>query len=214
MLRSQKQRCIDFITFPVRAFTLFEEDDYGLSSLATERFDYVARETKGSTLDVGCGRHNRFIKEFLDGNGKGIDVYAYDGLTEENLVEDLTSFPFSDEEFSSVTFIACINHVPRPSRDAELGEAYRVLKPGGNIVITMGNPVAELIVHQVAWFYDKFLGTNVDMDTERGMEEEEEYFLTDSEITERLQKAGFINIQKKYFLTQWGLNHLFTAEKA
>jgi len=53
-------------------------------------------------------------------------------------------------------------------------------------VVTMGNPMAEILVHKVVWFYDKVFRTNVDMDSERGMDEEEAYFLTDSEILQLL----------------------------
>lgn len=213
MQRSPGQKLVDFLTFPLRALTLFEQDRWGLSSLATERYDYVAREARGYTLDVGCGRYNRFVREFLGNNGKGIDVFPYEGLTEENLVEDITHFPFSDATFDSVTFIANLNHVPRSARDQELGEAYRCLKPGGNIVVTMGNPLAEILVHRVVALYDRLFGTRYDVDSERGMSEEEEYYLLDSEIRARLARAGFRNLSKKYFWTQWGLNHLIVGWK-
>jgi SAM-dependent methyltransferase len=212
-LRGPFQNVLDFVAFPLRALTMFHEDRWGLSSLASERFDYVAREVTGYCLDVGCGRHNRFVAEYLGGHGRGIDLFPYEGLTEENLVKDLTHLPFEDRSFDTVTFIANLNHCPRSLRDTELGEAFRVLRPGGRIVVTMGNPVAEILVHQLVHLYDTVLKTNVDMDTERGMDDEEEYYLTDSEIRGRLRQAGFTNCRKKYFLTQWGLNHLFTAEK-
>ena len=211
--RGIMQSLFDGIFFPVRALTMFEKDKYGLSSLASERFYYVAREVRGYCLDVGCGKFNRFVVEFLNGNGKGIDVYKYEGLEDEHIVADITKFPFEDRSFKSVTFIANLNHVPESMRDVELSEAYRCLKPGGNIIVTMGNPLAEILVHKVVYFYDKYFGTSVDMDTERGMDEEEAYYLSDAEIVGRLKKAGFSNVQKKYFLTQWCLNHLLIAEK-
>lgn len=211
--RSTFQKAKDFFTFPFRALTLFIDDKWGMSSLRSERFDYVAREVIGRCLDVGCGKDNFFITRYLNGEGKGIDVYPYEGLTEEHLVQDLTHFPFDDASFESVTFIANINHVPKSQRDAELAEAYRCLKPSGNIILTMGNPVAEILVHKVTHFYDTFLGTNLDMDSERGMHHEEDFYLLDSEIIRRLKKAGFTKIRKKRFLTQWGLNHLIVGWK-
>jgi len=45
------------------------------------------------------------------------------------------------------------------------------------------------------------------------MDEEEDYYLTDREIINRLQLAGFTSIRKKYFITQWGLNHMFVGWK-
>jgi hypothetical protein len=213
MKRTKIQKSKDFITFPLRAVAIFEDNKWGLSSLRSERFDYVAREVPGYCLDVGCGRHNLFVSKCLNGNGKGIDVFPYEGLTEENIVEDIAHFPFDDNSFAAITFIANINHIPKSMRDIELAEAYRCIKPSGNIIVTMGNPLAEILIHKVLFLYDKLFGTCHDMDSERGMHEEEEYYLNDSEIIERLSRAGFKNIIKKYFLTQWGLNHLFVGWK-
>ena len=125
-----------------------------MSSLASERFDYVRKEVIGYCLDVGCGRYNRFITEYCDGNGRGIDVYLYDGLSEKNIVKDISHFPFEDRNFDSITFIANLNHIPKPLRDVELAEAYRCLKSGGNIIVTMGNPLAEILVHKVVMLHD------------------------------------------------------------
>lgn len=211
--RSNWQEIKDTLFFPLRAITIFHEDRWGLSALSTERFDYVSREVQGYCLDVGCGKENRFVQQFLGGHGRGVDVFPYEGLLPENLVSDLTNFPFDDASFETVTFIANLNHVPRSLRDVELAEAYRCLKPGGKIIVTMGNPATELLVHKVVYWHDRLFGTNVDMDSERGMGEEEEYFLRDAEIKARLSRAGFCNIQKKYFVTQWFLNHLFVGRK-
>jgi len=212
--RTPAQKIKDFISFPLRALTLFEDDKWGLTSLRSERFDYVMAEVHGYCLDVGCGKQNWFINHYLKGNGKGIDVFPYEGLSTEHIVEDITQFPFDNNSFDTITFIANINHIPKSKRDIELAEAYRCLKTEGNIIVTMGNPIAELLVHQVVYWYDKLLGTKYDMDTERGMHEEEEYYLKDTEILERLARAGFQNITKKHFVTQWGLNHLFVGWKS
>jgi SAM-dependent methyltransferase len=211
--RSRLRKLVDFVTFPLRALTVFHSDKWGLSSLTSERFDYAAREVIGRCLDVGCGYHNRFVTRWLGGNGKGVDVFRYEGLSDENIVEDIRRFPFPDASFDTVTFIANLNHVPRSDRDVELSEAYRCLRHGGNIIVTMGNPVAEVAVHRVVALYDLLLGTKVDMDGERGMGQEEEYYLKDTEIIQRLGRAGFSRLKKKYFITQWGLNHLWVGWK-
>ena len=213
MQRNRLQQCKDFAAFPLRALMLIEQDRWGLSSLASERFDYAQREVIGYCLNTGCGRGNRFIKEFLNGNGRSIDVYPYEELAANDLVRDMTRLPFRDATFDSVTFIANINHVPRSLRDRELAEASRCLKPGGNIIVTMGNPLAEILIHQLLRLYDRMLGTRLDVDGERGMHEEEAYYLTDREIITRLRDADFTAIRKTYFATQWGLNHLFVGWK-
>jgi SAM-dependent methyltransferase len=212
-VRKPITRVFDFVSFPVRGLILFHKDKWGFSCLASERYDYVSREVQGYCLDVGCGYHNRFVVEWLHGNGRGIDVYQYEGLTKEQIVADMSRFPFDDASFDSVTFIANINHVPASMRDRELAEAYRCLRPGGNVIVTMGNPLTEILVHKVVATYDRFFGTHVDMDTERGMGEEEAYYLLDAEIVSRLRNAGFPSPVKKYFGTQWCLNHLWVGWK-
>lgn len=213
VLRTRPRKIKDFLTFPLRTVTLFENDRWGLTSLRSERFDYVARHVRGFCLDVGCGRGNLFIARYCGGHGRGIDVYPYEGLAHVHVVEDITSFPFDDASFDTVTFIANINHVPRSKRDVELAEVYRCLRPGGNIVVTMGNMLAELVVHQVIHLHDKLFHTNYDVDAERGMDEEEEYFVTEGEIRTRLTAAGFVSISRKSFWTQWGLNRLYVGWK-
>lgn len=211
--RSTWQKIKDFITLPARSLFLYEGRRFGLSSTQDERFEYAAKEVKGYCLDVGCGKYNRFIKVFLNGNGKGIDLFPYEGLTAENLVNDLTHFPFPDATFSSVTFIANFNHIPKGDREVELAEALRCLKPGGNVIITMPSPIAGILVHKFVHWYDHIFGTHYDVDTIRGMHHDEEFYVTDREIRGRLEEAGFKNITKKYFFTQWGMNHSFVGWK-
>ena len=116
--RSVLQRIIEFFTMPFRTCTLFYYDRWGLSSLATDRFDYAARQVQGYCLDVGCGQTNRLIREYLDGNGKGVDIYPFKDLSREQILEEMTRFPFEDETFDSVTFLAVLYHVPESRRDA------------------------------------------------------------------------------------------------
>lgn len=212
-LLSPAQQILNTITFPLRAFTLFHKDKFGLSCLATERFDAVARYISGTVLDIGCGYDNQFVNKYCDEGSIGIDLFKYDGLKDENIVKDFLHLPYEPDTFDTITFIANLNHCPKNQRDEELAEMYRVLKPKGKIIVTMGNPIAELLVHKVVYYQDKLFGTKNDMDTERGMEEGEEYFLLDGEIISRLKKAGFKNIKKHYIVSQWMLNHLFVSEK-
>lgn len=212
-MRARGQKIKDFLTFPLRAVLPVQESRWGLTSRPDERFEYVAREITGRVLDIGCGRDNVFVTRYAHGNGVGVDVFRYEGLTDENIVDDMSQLPFPDESFDTVTFIACFNHIPKSDRDAEVGEAFRVLRKGGKVVVTMGNPLAELAIHRLVHAYDKLLGTNLDMDTERGMHEDEEYFVRDRVIVEHLAAGGFRDVRKRYFATQWGLNHLLTAQR-
>ena len=211
--RNNAQALKDLFTFPLRAVSLFYDDKWGLSSLLSERFYYVQKEVIGYCLDVGCGPYNRFINDYLKGNGIGVDVFPHEGLSDQNIINDVSRFPFDDGTFDSITFIANINHIPKSQRDIELAEAYRCLRSGGNVIVTMGNPIAEILMHKLVWAYDRFFGTNFDRDSKRGMSEEEEYYLEDSEIITRLARAGFRDLRKRRFVTQWGLNHLLIGWK-
>lgn len=215
--RSGIKKALDTITFPIRAPIAFGRTEYrlfGLSSFSDERYDYVSKETKGYCLDVGCA-NNRFIREYLNGNGIGIDLYPYEGLDKNYVLKDMSKFPFNNDEFDSVTFIANINHVPRDIRDKELGEAYRCLKTGGNIIITNGNPIAEVMVHKMGFFYyDVVYRLLYNRKASDGYEEkDDELYLTDLEICSRLKNIGFKNIRTKYFYSQWMLNHMIISEK-
>ena len=212
MRRTRLQKIKDTLTFPLRAFLLFHEDRFGLSCQATERYDYVASCVTGYCLDVGCGS-NRFIRETLGGNGIGADVFRYTENVDGVILDDPAKFPWKDMTFDSTTFLANLNHVPASHRDLELGEALRVLRPGGNIIVTMGLPIVEIIVHGVIWLYDRLFKTKLDHDNERGMVEGEEYYLTGGEIRRLLTRAGFKRVTYKPFWTQWCLNGMYIGWK-
>lgn len=211
--RTRTQALLDFTTFPLRAVLPWRDDRWGLTSRRSERFIEVASRVRGVTLDIGCGRHDILVREFLDGHGIGIDVFAYDGLGPHQIVEDMHRLPFDDASFDTVTIVATLNHVPERDRDPELDEMYRCLRPGGNVLVTMGHPVAEWAIHRLVAFYDRALGTTLDVDDERGMHQDEAYSLPTSEITARLERAGFRGVTRRRFWTQWGMNGLVEGRK-
>ena len=197
----------DFLSFPIRALFIFDRDRFRLTSLRTERFRHVAREVDGICLDVGCGPGNLFVKRFLKGKGKGVDVFMYEGLRKEDMVDPL-KLPFRDSSFDTATLIAAINHIPKNKRGKELAEIFRILRTDGRIIVTMGNPIAEIIVHRLSRMLNK-----EDMDTKRGMDKDETCYIRDAEIKNLLTAAGFGNLSKKRFWSQWGLNHMIIGEK-
>lgn len=211
--RTQAQALVDCVTFPLRAVLPWRDDRWGLTSRRSERFIEVASRVRGRALDVGCGRHDILVREFLDGHGIGIDVFLYDGLEPEQLVEDMSRLPFDDASFDTVTLVATLNHVPERDRDAELAEMWRCLRPGGNVIVTMGHPVAEWAIHRLVAFYDRVFGTALDVDDERGMHEDESYSVRNAEIVTLMRRAGFHGITRRRFWTQWGLNGLVEGWK-
>ena len=171
------------------------------------------REISGRVLDIGCGRDNVFVTRYAHGNGVGVDVFRYEGLTDENIVDDMCAAPFPRRVVRHGHLHRVLQPHPedRPRRRGAGGvsRAAQGREGGGD----HGHPLAELAIHRLVYRYDKLLGTNLDMDTERGMHEDEEY-LVRAPHRRALGRGGFRDIRKRYFVTQWGLNHLLTASTA
>jgi len=172
----------------------------GLTTNQDIRIKQVLRYVKGRCLDIGCG-DNRLIQEYKarGGDGIGIDIYPWDGV--DLVVEDSSNLPFPDSCFDTVTFVACLNHIPR--RVDILREAHRVLEDDGVVIITFLQPAISTIWHKICfWDKDQKL---------RGMKEGEVYGFTRRQIGALLQTAGFRIIKKGKF--SWGLNNLYVCAK-
>lgn len=205
--RTKLQKIIDEVFFPIRALFVAEESYMGLTSLRDERMEVVANETTGHTLDIGCGRNNLFISNYVD-SGIGIDVFAYDGV--DNIVEDMTKLPFDDETFDTVTLIAVGGHIPKEIRVEEFKEISRVLKTGGKLVLTEGEIITQTISHIYRELAYKLIG-KVDMDSERGMEHDEQYCMPIKELMNYLNTKPLQFKKRKKFM--WGLNNIYVTEK-
>lgn len=202
-------KLLNFLLFPFRALFIPKDSKWGLLSLRDERMRAVAFYCAGKVLDVGCGPGNYFINHFIGAsNGLGIDIYPYEGV--ENIVDDMSALPFENDLYDTVTLIAVGGHVPKSKRVAEFKEFARVLKPGGRLIMTEGEPVTQWINHKWYSFYYALQGKK-DMDSERGMDVEEEYCMPYEEIVQYLNTHPLRLTQKIKF--QWGLNNIYIAEK-
>lgn len=207
--RSKAGRFFDIVFFPIRALFMGPRGYLGLSSLRDERMRAVAGFCHGKVLDIGCGPENLFISKFIGTeNGVGIDVYPYEGVP--CVVDDPTRLPFDSGAFDTVTLIAVGGHIPKEKRVAEFQEIARILKPGGYLVMTEGEPVTQWLVH-VWWHFWLGLQGKVDIDHERGMEEEEEYCMPRAELLSYLNTAPLHLIKRRGFM--WGLNNVYVAER-
>src|SRR5262249_30800158 len=115
--------------------------------LEKRRHNMVLPRVRGRLLDVGCGS-NKLVKAY--GNGIGVDVYPWDGC--DQVVESAASLPFDDQTFDTVSFVACLNHIP--NRGDALREAHRVLKRDGVVVATMIGPLISVIWHRIVRPWD------------------------------------------------------------
>jgi SAM-dependent methyltransferase len=102
-------------------------------------YELLARELgPGTVLDLGCGvGHSYGRLAPRETTGLDIDPEALAGQERETVVADMRELPFEDGSFASVLSVHSLEHVPDPAR--ALGEAARVLEPGGTAVFVTPN---------------------------------------------------------------------------
>ena len=112
----------------------------------------------GPVLELGCG-NGKLLKPL---HKAGIDVLGLDiawhpltrlGSDIPGVLADAAQLPFCDGAFSAVLDIHCTGHLGGRGRMQAAHEAWRVLRPGGHLVVerltpndlraTQGKPVAD-----------------------------------------------------------------------
>jgi SAM-dependent methyltransferase len=88
---------------------------------------------KGVTLDVGCG-HKPYEKTFFTGAEKYIGMDYLTDRSKPDVVGSATDIPLGDASFDTVVSTEVLEHVPDPLK--ALREMYRVLKPGGYLILS------------------------------------------------------------------------------
>lgn len=196
--RGIMQSMYDLLGAPLRMVVLPDawSNRLGLTSLEDERLIVVLPEIRGRLLDIGAGM-NRLVQ--LYGNGVGVDVLDWGGGA--MVVQDTRRLPFDDGSFDTVTFVACLNHIPY--RQEALLEARRVVKITGRIVVTMIGPWIGGIGHKLWWYSE---------DKHRHVAEGEMMGMAAAYVLELLANAGFTLLIHRRFL--YGLNHLFVATRS
>ena len=187
------------LLFPVLALISREQTlKLGLTPIDDERVIMGLKHTKGRLLDIGCGANN-FVRSH--GNGIGVDVAPWDGC--DLVVEDTAKLPFDDKSFDTVSFLACLNHIP--NRNDAVKEAARVLKNDGHIIVTMITPKLGAFIH---WLRFK----NDPDNQERHINHKDELLGMSHEHTKSiLRDAGFTKIKQKRFV--FGLNNIYIASR-
>jgi SAM-dependent methyltransferase len=201
VVRWQKMK--DRLCFPLLAFLSSDQArSLSLTPIDEERVTMALGHCRGLLLDIGCGT-NELIRHYRSKQGMaiGVDVYPWPGA---DVVCDTTTLPFPDALFDTVAMLACLNHVPISKRTQVLQEARRVLKDGGQLLITMINPVVGFFTHTIRHRHD------LDQ-LERGMGDEEENGLWEREVKRLLAGNGFRIVQTVPFV--FGLNCLYMAQK-
>lgn len=187
------------IAFPLLSILSRESSlKLGLTPIDDERVIIAMKNTEGRLLDVGCGANN-YVKSY--GNGTGVDVAAWKGC--DVVVKDAAELPFKDGEYDTVSFLACLNHIP--NRNEAVLEAARVVKPEGKILVTMITPRWGKFIH---WWRFR----NDPDHQERHIDHDHELLgMSEDHIRGILHGAGFHNIKRKRFV--YGLNSIYIAKR-
>jgi ubiquinone/menaquinone biosynthesis C-methylase UbiE len=99
----------------------------------------IPKYATGDVLDIGAGtaKYKSFILEHVK-SYKASDV---EGGPNIDLVEDALNLSHADESFNTVISFQTLEHLPDPNR--MVSELRRVLKKGGNCIVTVPFFMAE-----------------------------------------------------------------------
>lgn len=199
---SPLRRGWDHLMAPLRITVLSEEATHrlGLSSLKDERIRAVFPHCRGRVLDVGCGKNN-LVATYGPERSVGVDIY--DWQCGAVILPDTAQLPFPDKSFSTVTFLACLNHIP--NRKEVLAESVRVLSDDGQVILTMPTPLISQVAHR--WWELLKLGE----DWVREWHREEVYGFSPVQMRQMLGDAGLEVVVHRRFL--YGFNHLYVARR-
>ena len=87
-----------------------------------------------NSLDIGCS--DGLIVELMD--AKGYNGYGVDIIDNQYTIADARNLPFSDGQFDVITILDTLEHIDG-SKNVALDEAWRVLRPGGLLLVTVPN---------------------------------------------------------------------------
>ncbi len=108
-------------------------------------------------LDIGCGAKAIFLNSIKDRIYKGYGIDAKDCQCADEKIA-LTSYriekelPYADNSFDVVVMLAVLEHLEYP--EAVISEISRVLKPGGQLILTvpswLAKPVLEFMAYKLS----------------------------------------------------------------
>ncbi len=174
--------------------------------LALFRFNKVYQALKNH------GRAPAHIKIIDMGSGKGLlikklrtqgyDAWGIDLNSDNHVISaDLNGpLPIETASIDVVTSLANIEHLEKP--EINLREIYRLLKPGGKLILTTPSLAAKPILEFIAYKLKIIDAAEI---------RDHKFYYTKQTLSQDLAKAGFENFELSTF--QFGLNLSVVAHK-
>ena len=156
-------------------------------------------------LDLGCGFNGKLLKKIEEkislGVGIDISVNSQNKSSKIKLIaHDLNyPLPFPENEFDVVTSLANLEHLESPQKSLE--EIFRVLKPGGILLLTTPTLFAKPILECLAFFR---------IISKKEIQDHKNYF-TKNILKRYCKEIGFSSSRHRYF--QLKMNNFLIAIK-
>jgi len=121
-----------------------------------ELFNFIsknAKEINGKVLDIGCGE-KPYEELFNTTSYTGVDIETtkeYHASSKVDVYYNGVDLPFESNTFDSIVCFEVLEHVFEP--ESMVKEMYRVLKPGGKIILTTPFIWNE---HEVPYDYGRY----------------------------------------------------------
>ena len=193
----------------VRKHSHFENKEPFFEKFLCElRFRKVIKyiPAKSKVLDLGCGYNGKLLREIKDRiiTGFGIDISVDPEHQDDKifLIEHDLAYPlpFKDNEFDAVTSLANLEHLYNP--EDTLKEVYRVLKPGGILLLTAPSTYSKPVI--------EFLSFGLHLISEDEIKDHKQY-ANRRILNEYCRIAGYSSWKQQYF--QFWMNNFLIAKK-
>ena len=159
-------------------------------------------------VDLGCGRTAPLLRELLSAGivqqAIGVDLDPAEDVATAGLRlvrSDLNDLlPLADGSTDVVMSLAVIEHLVEPLR--HLQESFRVLRPGGQLLLTTPSPRGKPVL--------EFLAYKLGVIDRAEIEDHKNYF-NSADLTGMLKLAGFQSSGIRAATFQFGMNNVVSA---
>ncbi len=193
--------------FGHQSYNVLDNLIYSLRRRQVER--YYQNRT-GTVVDLGAGYDCRLLRSFLQNSptlsGIAVDSEFDESLPSERLTlltADLNGpLPIPTASVDTVLSLAVLEHLLEPA--LFLNEIYRILRPGGMLLLTTPGPSAQPLL--------EFLAYRLKVIDEHEIRDHKHYF-SSAELIADLTNAGFSKerVQAKTFI--FGMNNVVIATR-